>query len=46
MNTSKKQWDTPEMIIHGSVEKITAKTNGSADVPYPEDSPTLTASEV
>jgi len=46
MNTSKKQWNTPEMVIHGSVEDLTAsKTVGTNDVPMPQ-SPTLTASEL
>ena len=46
MDASKSAWKTPELVIHGSVEKVTGtnKRNGTADYPFPSNN-TLTASE-
>lgn len=45
---TKHTWETPELRVHGTVEDITAqegKADGTADVPFPETNPGLTASE-
>jgi len=46
MDASKSAWKAPELVVHGSVEKVTGtdKVNGTADYPFPENDG-LTASE-
>jgi hypothetical protein len=44
MKEPKKQsWSSPELTVHGSIEQLTAKNNGSFDL---ENTPTDQTSQV